>query len=155
MVQWPNSPLCHANMSWNYSNKCHNSFVCFSSRDALDWSLPWFQSTYPFPFWIPFLLMSILEKDEMEIQNTCLQDIGFFLLLLLEQTKSNLHNYHPLCTILLTTFVVVPTTPNLHWCFISHPSFIPWLFFSIIFILLENSYKGLSSAFPSTSLGSS
>jgi hypothetical protein len=43
----------------------------------------------------------------------------------------------------------------LHWCFISHPSFIPWLFFSIIFILLENSYKGLSSAFPSTSLGSS
>jgi len=41
--------------------------------------------------------MSSAEKDEMEIQNICLQDFGFLVIILLEHTKSNLRKHHPLC----------------------------------------------------------
>jgi len=56
--------------------------------------------------------MSIPNKNEMDIQNICLQNVGFSILLLLEHAKSNLHNHHPLCIVLLTTSITVPTTPN-------------------------------------------
>jgi len=53
-----------------------------------------------------------VEKDEMEIQNSCLQDLVYFVFPLLEHTESNLHKHHPLCIVLLMASIVVLATPN-------------------------------------------
>jgi hypothetical protein len=52
--------------------------------------------------------MSSAEKDEVEIQNICLQDFGFLVILFLEHTKSNLRKHHPLCIVLLIAFFFGP-----------------------------------------------
>jgi len=64
--------------------------------------------------------MSSAEKDKMEIQNICLQDFGFLVVLLLEHTKSNLRKHHPLCIVLLIAYFVVPTTPNQTFALVIH-----------------------------------
>jgi hypothetical protein len=56
--------------------------------------------------------MPSVEKYEMEIQNTCLQDLGSFVLPLFEHIESNMRKHHPFCIVLLIAFVVVLATTN-------------------------------------------
>ncbi len=62
-----------------------------------------------------YSLMSIsilVFVDEMEVQNTCLQNLGFSILPLLQHIESNLCNHHLLGIVLSTAFVVVLATPD-------------------------------------------
>jgi hypothetical protein len=53
-----------------------------------------------------------VEKYEMEIENSCLHALDFFIRSLFEDIESNMHKHHPLCIILLIAFIIVLATTN-------------------------------------------
>lgn len=121
MVQWPNSPLCHAKMSWNSSNKSHNTLAC-SSRELpnLIFDLISTHLLVGYSYVLPFCITTWKKWDAGF--RDCFQIAESSTFLLFEHIISNMKIHNHLHIIFQINFIVILIIPN--WAFASmlhHP----------------------------------